>query len=83
MDGHETGCSILNISAGGAGISFDPVLRPVTGSRVQLSSQDTGTVTCTVQWVSGSAAGLAFDDRGRTSAKVRDFIARLAGEDGL
>lgn len=82
LDGHETGCRIVNISAGGAGIVFDPVLRPMTGSRIFISSRETGMITCLVRWVSGNTAGLEFDAAGKASTKLNEFLAALAGEDG-
>ena len=83
IDGHETACKITNISSGGIGITFDPVLRPRVGTRVAIYSEETGHVTCVVRWVIATNAGLEFNEAAKASPMVRAFLAVLAGESGV
>ena len=82
-DGHETDCVVVNIAAGGIGITFDSILRVKVNSKVMVSCPELGTVGCIVRWVAQINAGLEFDTNAKMARKPKDLLSVYSGEDGF
>jgi PilZ domain len=59
VEGHVMGCTVADISLGGARLVFDDV--PPAGPAIQLSHPDARGVTCGCVWQNGREVGVVFD----------------------
>lgn len=62
----ETGAVILNISAGGLALRFDPIMTMRPGERIGVRQDILGEVRCTVRWGLHPRYGVQFDQSGGT-----------------
>lgn len=73
LNGEALACRVINISAHGAKISYDP--ETVPGDHVSLSFEPFGSIKGLVAWNGTHSFGIAFDD---SQKAVEDVLMGLA-----
>lgn len=73
----EWGARIINISAGGAGFTIDPMLALKPGERITLRQDVLGEARCVVRWTAHPRYGAEFDPPGRTPPGARALYDSL------
>ena len=77
----EVGCTVINLSQGGAAIEVDAVMGLAVGQKVTVASTALGAVGGWVRWKSGVRHGIQFDDPARQSQPLAACVAALAAKE--